>query len=102
VGEHLEYHSVRARRFDALPGRFPEVGIELREETSQIIIDGIREGLTDLGVFSGHIDSGDLETRPYRHDTLMVILPANHPLESSERLKLADIAPYDNVGLPGW
>lgn len=78
---------------------FPEVGIKLREETSQVIIDGIREGLTDIGVFSGHIDSGDLETRTYRHDNLMVILPGNHPLESCERLKLADIAPYDNVGL---
>ena len=79
--------------------RFPEVGIELREETSQVIVDGIREGLTDLGVFSGHIASSDLETRTYRHDNLMVILPANHPLQSSERLTLADIAPYDNVGL---
>ncbi len=79
--------------------RFPEVGIELREETSQAIVDGVREGLTDVGVFSGHIASGDLETRTYRHDNLMVILPPNHPLESFERLTLADIAPYDNVGL---
>lgn len=79
--------------------RFPEVGIELREETSQVIVDGIREGLTDLGIFSRHVDEGDLETRTYRHDTLMVILPPGHPLESHKRLKLADIAPYDNVGL---
>ncbi|PKF81607.1 LysR family transcriptional regulator [Vibrio sp. vnigr-6D03] len=79
--------------------RFPEVGIELREETSQIIIDGIREGLTDLGIFSGHTDSGDLETRVYRHDTLMVILPSGHPLEGHEKLKLADIAAYNQVGL---
>ena len=79
--------------------RFPEVGIELREETSQVIIDGIREGLTDLGIFSGHIPCKDLETRTYRRDTLMVILPPGHPLESHEGLKLMDIAPYDNVGL---
>ncbi|MCC4800575.1 MULTISPECIES: LysR substrate-binding domain-containing protein [Enterovibrio] len=79
--------------------RFPEVGIELREETSRIIVDGVREGLTDLGIFSGHTDSGDLETRVYRHDTLMVILPTGHPLEEHETLKLEDIAAYNQVGL---
>ena len=79
--------------------RFPEVGIELREETSQVIIDGIREGLTDLGVFSGHVDSVDLETRTYRHDALMVILPPGHALEGRDQVKLDDIAPFDNVGL---
>lgn len=96
MDEHLEYHPDSTLYVE----RIPDAGIELREETGQIIIDGIREGLADPGSFSGHIECKDLETRTYRRDTLMVILPPDYPVETHERPKLADIASYDNVGLP--
>jgi DNA-binding transcriptional LysR family regulator len=79
---------------------FPAVKIELREEASQVIIDAIRDGFADMGIFSGHITNAEIETRVYRRDTLMVIVPSGHPLAQREKVRLAETAEYDHVGLP--
>lgn len=83
----------------AYAASFPEVKVELREEPSQVVIDAIRDGFADIGIFSNHVENPDLEARIYRRDTLMVIVPPTHPLAGRERVKLVDLADYDHVGL---
>lgn len=77
----------------------PAVRIELREDTSARIIEMVKDGTADIGIFSGHIGQTELEQRIYRRDTLMVIAPCGHPLEGAENLRIRDIAEYDHVGL---
>jgi DNA-binding transcriptional LysR family regulator len=79
--------------------RFPEVGIELREDTSRVIVDAVRDGFADIGIFSGHLADIDLNMRVYRRDTLMVIAPRGHEIEGREKVTLTEIAGYDHVGL---
>ncbi|TSD83488.1 LysR family transcriptional regulator [Mycobacterium sp. KBS0706] len=83
----------------AYVAHFPEVRIELREDTSNRIVDAVRDGFADMGVFSDHIGPTDLETRIYRRDTLMLIVPSGHPLAGRERVRLAETAAFDHVGL---
>jgi DNA-binding transcriptional LysR family regulator len=78
---------------------FPEVRLDLREDTSGVIVDAVRDGFADIGIFSEHVDSAGLETRIYRRDTLMVIVPKGHALATREAVSLAEIAQYDQVGL---
>lgn len=77
----------------------PAVRIDLREDTSARIIEAVKDGSADIGIFSGHIRQTELEQRIYRRDTLMVIAPLGHPLQGAENLSLRDIADYDHVGL---
>lgn len=78
---------------------FPEVRIQLREETSGAIVDGLRNGLADLGIFSDHVETGELESRIYRRDTLLLIVPRGHPLRDRGRVRLSETVRYDFVGL---
>lgn len=79
--------------------QYPEVSVELREETSRVIVDAVRDGFADIGIFSEHTADIDIETRIYRRDTLMVIVPANHPLAGRKSVTFAETVEYDHVGL---
>ena len=60
---------------------FPEVKIDLREDTSARIVEALLEGAADIGVFSDQIERPEIGSRLYRRDTLMLIAPKGHPLE---------------------
>ena len=77
----------------------PAVRIELREDTSARIIEAVRDGTADIGIFSGHIGQTDLEQRIYRRDTLMVIVPSGHALADAKAVTIRDLENYDHVGL---
>jgi DNA-binding transcriptional LysR family regulator len=79
--------------------QYPEVRIDLREDTSLRIVEAIRDGDADLGIYSGHIGEVGVEHRVYRRDTLMVIVPIGHPLAGAKRVTLAETAAFDHVGL---
>jgi DNA-binding transcriptional LysR family regulator len=79
--------------------RYPEVGVELREETSGLIVDAVRDGFADIGIFSEHVPAGVLQTRIYRRDKLMVIMPVGHELACRQSLKMYEISKHDHVGL---
>jgi DNA-binding transcriptional LysR family regulator len=83
----------------AYVAHFPEVKIELREDTSKLIAEAVNDGSADMGVFSDHIGQTDLETRVYRRDTLMLIVPRGHPLAERTSVRLDETAKYDHVGL---
>ncbi len=78
---------------------YPEVRIELREDVSLNIVEGVRSGFADVGIYSVHIGSTDLQERVYRRDTLMVIVPKGHELDGRESVRLEEIAAYPQVGL---
>jgi len=83
----------------AYVAHFPEVRIELREDTSKRIVEAVSDGFADMGVFSDHIGQTELETRVYRRDTLMLIVPKGHPLAERTSIRLEETAKYDHVGL---
>ncbi len=80
-------------------GRYPSVQIDLREDTSRRIIDAVKDGLTDIGIFSDHVGEVDIETRVYRRDTLMLIVPAGHPAEQRREITLEQACAFDHVAL---
>jgi DNA-binding transcriptional LysR family regulator len=77
----------------------PQVKIDLEERVSTDTLRALREGLTDIGIFAGHLPVEELQVFPYRQDQLVLVTPREHPLAMRECLALRDAAGYDFIGL---
>jgi DNA-binding transcriptional LysR family regulator len=76
------------------------IRVDLEERVSPEIVRGVREGLASLGVCWDATDHSGLHARPYRRDTLCVVVPAGHPLASRRKLRFADTLDCEHVSLP--
>ncbi|MFI8482857.1 LysR family transcriptional regulator [Pseudomonas sp. NPDC078700] len=76
-----------------------EVKIDLEERVSSETIRAVREGLTDIGIFAGHVPAEDLQLFTYRHDQLVLVTPRDHPLASRNSVALRETVGYDFIGL---
>lgn len=83
-------------RFQAL---HPDIHIDLQEQTSNGVVKLMAQGLADIGVFESSISGPPLATQSYRGDELVVVTPAGHALAVCERLRIAEVLPYEFVGL---
>lgn len=77
----------------------PNLDIDLQELPSARITHAVRQGAADLGIVSDAIDTDDLQTRPFRDDPLVLILPRNHPLADAGEVSFSDTLRHDYVGL---
>jgi hypothetical protein len=77
----------------------PDVNIDLRERLSHDIVRAVTEGQTDIGIVAGAVRTENLETLPYRQDTLMLVVPRGHALAGGGAVAFADTLELDHVGL---
>ena len=84
------------RDFSAL---HPEVKTDLEERPSNGVVQGVLDGVADLGICSSDTDTKGLPRVTYRHDKLVVLMPAAHPLAARETLAFAETLDSDYVGL---
>lgn len=78
---------------------YPEIKIDLQERVSSEIIAAVRDGLTDIGIFAGHVAAPDLQQLSYRHDRLVLMTPINHPLAERENIAFNEALAFDFIGL---
>lgn len=82
----------------------PQIALELQECPSVEVLDGLRQGLCDLGVAAWDADQppplAGLECSMWRSDQLVAVLAADHPLAGHSSLTLADLVHENWVGLP--
>ncbi|WP_339494985.1 LysR family transcriptional regulator [Pseudomonas sp. EA_35y_Pfl1_P108] len=77
----------------------PEVKTDLEERPSNGVVQGVLDGVADLGICSIDTDTKGLPSVTYRHDKLVVLMPADHPLATRETLAFAQTLDSDYVGL---
>ena len=63
----------------------PQVRVDLEEQVSEGVVAALRDGRADLGIFVEGPDTSGLETRAFRHDELVLVLPAGHRLAGSKK-----------------
>ncbi|MCZ8286687.1 MAG: LysR family transcriptional regulator, partial [Bacteroidia bacterium] len=63
----------------------PQVHIDLEEQVSEAVAATLREGRADVAVFVEGPDTTGLDTRLFREDELVLILPAGHALAGSKK-----------------
>jgi DNA-binding transcriptional LysR family regulator len=76
------------------------IQVDLEERVSPEIVRGVQDGLASLGVCWDAAALGGLQSRPYRSDTLCVVVPQGHPLAARASLRFVDTLPYEHVSLP--
>ena len=77
----------------------PHVSIDLEERLSDEIVGLIGEGLGDIGIVAGTVDTSRLETFPFRSDRFVLVTSRDHPLARRDRVAFSDVLEYDFVGL---
>lgn len=78
---------------------FPEVDIDLEEQHSPDVLRLVRAREADFGICNRISGVQAMHWKPYRRDSLAVMLPAGHRLAGRRRLSLRDIAGETFVGL---
>ena len=80
--------------------KYPKIKIKLKEKTSSEVISSVKESLSDIGVFSEHVENTErLKIIDYKNDTLVLVIPENHPLVSKSTVKIQDFIEFEMVGL---
>ncbi|MBL8430177.1 MAG: LysR family transcriptional regulator [Dechloromonas sp.] len=69
----------------------PQIRVSLEEQPSPAIIQAVAAGQVDIGVVAADAGLSGVETRPYRQDRLVLILPPGHPLAEKSELAFADV-----------
>ena len=77
----------------------PQVKTDLEERPSNGVVQGVLDGVADLGICSSDTDTKGLPSVIYRRDKLVVLMPADHPLAMRTSLALAETLDSDYVGL---
>lgn len=106
VKGHVRIHANTSAVIEFLPEdlsvfarQHPEVKIDLEERVSSDTLRALREGLTDIGIFAGHLPAEDLQVFSYREDRLMLVTPREHPLATRADIALREAAGFDFIGL---
>ena len=76
-----------------------EIKIDLEEHLSTEVVRAVQEGAADLGICNTADGVGELQTRPYRSDSLVLIVPTGHALAARGAIHFEDALDYDQVGL---
>ncbi len=80
-----------------------QIKIDLQEHLSPDVLHAVQEGAADLGICSlgnGHQgNGGELQSRPYRSDRLVLVMPQTHVLSAREAIKFEEVLDWDIVGL---
>lgn len=79
---------------------YPEIDLDLVERKSTEILQAVQSQGIDIGVYDGNLPTRDLVSLPFRHDRLVLLVPADHPLAANPSVHLRDALGFAFVCLP--
>lgn len=77
----------------------PQVSVDLEERLSDEIVGQIAEGVADIGIVAGTVDTGALATFPFRNDRFVLAVARGHPLAKRSEIAFSDVLDQNFVGL---
>lgn len=84
-------------------GRFlaahPGTTVDLQERLSDEIVGLVAQGVADIGIVAGTVDTGTLQVIPFRSDRFVIVAPRGDPLGRSGSIAFVDVLHRDLVGL---
>ena len=77
----------------------PGIRIELEERDSADVVLAVADGRADLGLFAERTPPLGLQSRPYRQDRLVLVVPDGHPLAAREAIDFVEACDCEFVSL---
>jgi DNA-binding transcriptional LysR family regulator len=77
----------------------PAIRLDIQERLSVEVVNAVKDGIADIGIFSSNIPVNRLQVFPYRKDQLVIVIPKKHPLARKKTVRLQEALRYDFVGL---
>ncbi|MDO9435488.1 LysR family transcriptional regulator [Hydrogenophaga sp.] len=78
----------------------PDIDVDLRELGSQDVLMSMRQEQADIGIVADHVSTEALDTRFFREDRLVAVMPKPRGRASRQALPFADLLDKPFVGLP--
>jgi len=75
----------------AFAKRFPDARLRIVEETTPVLIEGLRDLSIDFALLALPLRHKDLELQPIRTEAVLAAVPEKHPLASYDSLSLAQL-----------
>jgi len=79
--------------------RYPEIKIQVQEDTTQNIVQRCKDGDVDLAILALPINEKYLETESLFEEELVLVFPKGHALEKKKRIRLSDIQEFPFISL---
>ena len=79
--------------------RHPNISVEIEERLSDEIVGLVAEGVAEIGIVAGTVETASLETYPFASDRFVVVAAPNHPLAGRRSVPFAEVMGLDFVGL---
>ena len=80
-----------------------QIKIDLQEHLSADVVQAVHEGTADLGICNpdavANASELELQSRPYRSDQLMLVVPLDHALAKRDAISFEEALEWDIVGL---
>jgi DNA-binding transcriptional LysR family regulator len=77
----------------------PNISVDLEERLSDEIVGLIAEGVGDIGIVAGTVDTGALETYPFRKDKFVLVVSRGHPLANKKSVPFSETLDQNFVGI---
>jgi DNA-binding transcriptional LysR family regulator len=77
----------------------PHVNIDLRERLSKDIAVAVSEGVTDIGIVAGNVNTTGLQVLPYRQDRLVLVTSKEHPLAEKTSIQFGETLDFYFIAL---
>ena len=75
------------------------VKVDLEERPSNGVVQGLIDGVADIGICSEDTDVQGLYSVPYKRDELVVVMRPDHPLAALKQVAFEDTLGSDHIGL---
>jgi DNA-binding transcriptional LysR family regulator len=76
----------------------PGIQLQIGEDTSESVVQAVRENAVDLGVFTNSYNLEGLSTESYHQDRLVLVCPTSHLLTERESWRFEDTLEHDYIG----
>lgn len=83
----------------AFLARHPNISVDIEERLSDEIVGLIAEGVAEIGIVAGTVETAGLETYPFATDRFVVVTATGHALAKQRSVPFADVMNLDFVGL---
>lgn len=75
------------------------INVDLEERLSDEIVGLLAEGVGDIGIVAGTVETGRLETFPFCSDRFVLVVAPRHKLAKQSTTSFADVVEHEFVGL---